>query len=236
MCGRFSLTVDPVQLRALLPGVRIDEDIVERYNIAPTQQVATVLNEPERRLTLAHWGLIPFWAKDPKIGNRLFNARGETVHEKPSFRSSFQRKRCLILADGFYEWRTKAGEKRKTPIYFRLKTGAPFAFAGLWDRWSAGSDADELTSCAIITTAPNELVGMVHDRMPVILPPDRYDFWLTPGAAPAGELRGCLTAYPAAEMEAFEVDPKVGNARNDGPELILPLFDKPLPPPAKSNL
>lgn len=223
MCGRFSLSVDPTELQSLIPDLVIAEEVVDRYNIAPTQGVASVLNEPIRKLSYVHWGLIPQWAKDSKIGNKLINARAETVHEKPSFRSSFKSKRCLILADGFYEWKKLPGRGAKIPVYFRLSDAKSFAFAGIWDSWNGGG-SEALRSCCIITTTANDLISTAHHRMPVILPPSTFDLWLQPVSADIEELRSVLTPYPANKMVAFPASIKVNNMRNDESDLVLPLF------------
>ncbi len=223
MCGRFSLNVDPTELHTLIPDLVIDEEVVERYNIAPTQSVVSVLNEPIRKLSYVQWGLIPHWAKDAKIGSKLINARAETVHEKPSFRSSFNSKRCLILADGFYEWKNLPGRGEKIPVYFRMNNGKPFAFAGIWDSWDNGSSVP-LKTCCIITTTANDLVSTAHHRMPVILPPSKFDMWLQPDSVDVKELKNALSPYPADDMVAYPVSTKVNNVRNDKSDLVLPLF------------
>ena len=158
MCGRFTLTVGPDQLRQAFPWVSIPDQTPSRYNIAPRQPVAVIPNDGNNRLDFFVWGLVPSWAKEAKIGNRLINARGETLAEKPSFRAAFRRRRCLIPADGFYEWKKEPGQKRKTPMYIRLKSQKPFAFAGLWEIWNA-ADGSTLLSTTIITTQPNDLIA-----------------------------------------------------------------------------
>lgn len=220
MCGRFTLTTDQKKLIDFLPGLKFTEPSLPRY-IAPAQPVATVLNEDARRLTLSHWGLIPSWAKDRSIGNRMINARAETVQEKPSFRVPFRRMRCLILADGFYEWKREPGRRTKLPYYFRLKSGKPFAFAGLWDRWREPSGKD-LTTCTIITTSANATVEPVHHRMPVILLSDHYEPWLAPEEQKIESLLACLKPYPAEEMESCVVSTRVNNPSIDEPSCIHP--------------
>ena len=221
MCGRFTLTVDPGQLQEAFPWVDIPDGLTPRYNIAPSQPVAVVPNDGRNRLDFFNWGLIPFWAKDPKIGNRMINARSETIAEKPSFRGSFKYKRCLILADGFYEWRKDPGTKSKTPIYIHMKDRSPFAFAGLWDNWNS-KDGSEIRSCTIITTQPNELLEQIHNRMPVILPPSGYGAWLKEGENDLDLLHSLLNPYPSEEMAAFPVSKQVNSPQNDTPEVILP--------------
>ncbi len=225
MCGRFSLNVDPTELKKMIPDLIVDEETLARFNIAPTQEVAAALNESERRLIFAHWGLIPFWAKDASIGNRMINARGETIHEKPAFRNAFKKRRCLIFADGFYEWKKEPGKKTKIPMYFCLKSGKPFAFAGLWENWRNPDTDRNIVSCTIITTTPNIIVEPVHNRMPVILPSDKYDFWLEPGEQPLDALRECIAPYPAEDMKAYPVSTRVNNPQNDDSSLLMPLFE-----------
>ncbi|UCF29428.1 MAG: SOS response-associated peptidase, partial [Chloroflexota bacterium] len=196
------------------------EDFPPRYNVAPTQPVAVVPNDGTNRLDFFNWGLIPFWAKDPKIGSRLINARSETIAEKPSFRGSFKYKRCLILADGFYEWQKQPGSKTKIPMYIHLKDRAPFAFAGLWDSWNS-KDGSEIKSCTIITTQPNELVEQIHNRMPVILSPEGYAAWIQEGENDPELLKSLLHPYPSEEMAAYPVSTKVNSPQNDTPEVII---------------
>ena len=221
MCGRFTLTVDPADLREAFPQFTIPDEITPRYNIAPTQPVAVVPNTGENRLDFYVWGLIPSWAKDPAIGNRLINARSETLAEKPSFRSALRRRRCLILADGFYEWRANEGGKGKTPMFVRMKSGQPFAFAGLWEVWSP-PDGSEVRSCTIITTQPNSLMVPIHNRMPVILPPTVYTRWLDPAEAAPQNLSPLLVPYDASQMEAYPVSRLVNSPDNDVPDCIRP--------------
>jgi putative SOS response-associated peptidase YedK len=222
MCGRFTLTVDPGQLQEAFPWVEFSEDIIKRYNIAPSQPVAVVPNDGLNRVDFFNWGLIPFWAKDPKIGYRMINARSETLTEKPSFRGSFKYKRCLVLADGFYEWRKDPGSKSKTPMYLRMKNKMPFAFAGLWDNWHS-DDGSEIRTVTIITTEPNTLIKEIHNRMPVILPQSTYRDWLKEGENEPELLKSFLRPYPSEEMEAYPVSKSVNNPQNDSPECILPI-------------
>jgi putative SOS response-associated peptidase YedK len=198
-----------------------DPDVfTSRYNIAPTQPVATVPNDGARQVQFFTWGLVPFWAKDPAIGNRMINARSETAAEKPAFRAAYRRRRCLILADGFYEWRAEPGSRSKTPMYVRMASGEPFAFAGLWEIWRP--DDTPLLSCTILTTEPNELVAPIHNRMPVILPREQYDRWLDPEEQRAGTLDDLLKPYPADAMTAYPVSRFVNNPANDAPAAIQP--------------
>ena len=224
MCGRFTLTVDPDELREALPGFAIPSGMAPRYNIAPSQPVAVIANDGKNQVDFYTCGLIPSWAKDPQIGSRMINARAESLTEKPSFRNAFKYRRCLILADGFYEWQAHEdrGKVSKTPMYIRMKNSDIFAFAGLWDRWNS-PDGSEVLSCTIITTEPNDFMKAIHNRMPVILPKESYAQWLdTEEKDPAG-LQGLLKAYPAEQMIAFPVSRKVNDPASDTPECIRPL-------------
>jgi putative SOS response-associated peptidase YedK len=222
MCGRFTLTVDAESIQMFFPWLKdIPPQIVPRYNIAPTQPIAVVPHSEPGAITHMVWGLIPFWAKDPKIGSRMINARAETLAEKPSFKNAFKRRRCLILADGFYEWVKQPGEKAKTPYFIHLENGNPFAFAGLWEEWQS-PEGSQLQSATIITTEPNDLVAPLHNRMPVILPEDRYRDWLTPEEINPADLQPLLKPYPSDGMEAYPVSKLVNSPANDRPEAILP--------------
>jgi putative SOS response-associated peptidase YedK len=228
MCGRFTLNQSS---SALADFFSIDNipDLAAQYNIAPTQKVATVLHNPEtnqREFQQLTWGLIPSWMKDPKMGVKLINARSETVAEKPAFRSAFQHRRCLVLADGFYEWKRENGQKQ--PFYLRLSNGQPFAFAGLWERWRPpqhNSEAEEIRSCTILTTAANELVQPIHERMPVILAPQDYDLWLNSQMPTSDALQQLLCPYPAEAMTAYPVSSLVNNSRQNSSECIIPLSE-----------
>jgi putative SOS response-associated peptidase YedK len=221
MCGRFTLTVSPEQLQDQFGlSQPPPPDLVPRYNIAPSQAVAVVPNSEARKLEIFQWGLIPSWAKDPKIGNKLINARAETLAEKPSFRTALKRRRCLVVADGFYEW--KKDGARKIPMYIQIEDGRPFGFAGLWEVWQP-PDGSLLKTCTIITTEPNELTATIHNRMPAILPPEAYDAWLKPGELPAEEVLPLLRPYDARRMKATPVSTRVNSPSVDSPECILPL-------------
>jgi len=222
MCGRYTLTASPEQLRQAFPGFDIPDQTPSRYNIAPTQPVAVIPNDGRNRLDFYVWGLIPSWAKDPSIGNRMINARAETLLEKPAFRAAFRRRRCLIPADGFYEWMQQPGSKTKTPMLIRKQAGKPFAFGGLWETWNS-PDGSQILSCTIITTEPNPLMAAIHNRMPLILPEEAYDLWLEPGEARSETLQALLQPYPAQEMEAFPVSTLVNSPSNDVPDCVLPI-------------
>ena len=211
MCGRFTIRTAP---RVKLPGVVAEPGLpfAARYNIAPTQDVYVVAdfgNGPE--LTTLSWGLIPAQSGD---GKRFINARSETIESKPSFRESYKRRRCLILADGFYEWKRSGSSKR--PYYFQLSDESPFAFAGIWDSWGTKG---RITACAIVTTVANETLKPIHNRMPVILHPDEYRHWLSPQTDPTS-LRKLLAPLPDTEMSSHPVGRAVNSVQNEGPELI----------------
>ena len=221
MCGRFTLTITPEQLQEAIPGLITPTGMAPRYNIAPSQPVAVVPNDGLNKLDFYIWGLIPSWAKDPSIGNRMINARGETLVEKPSFRSAFRRRRCLIPADGFYEWKQNPGSKSKTPMYIKLKSGEPFALAGLWENWNA-PDGSNILSCTIITTTPNALLEPIHNRMPVILPREAYARWLEPNEVNPAQLQELIQPYPAEAMTAYAVSSLVNRPENDLAACIQP--------------
>ncbi|ARA96929.1 MULTISPECIES: SOS response-associated peptidase [Geobacillus] len=219
MCGRFTLIADLTTLQALF-RFRYQGSLAPRFNIAPSQEVLTVVAEEGERVgKMMRWGLIPFWAKDARIGAKMINARAETVDEKASFRHAFKRRRCLILADGFYEWK-KEGTK-KVPYRFTLATDEPFAFAGLWERWDGPSGP--LETCTIITTKANKLVAAIHDRMPVILPFERHEDWLDPSFDDSEYLKSFLQPYPSEQMRMYEVAPLVNSPKNDISACIEPV-------------
>jgi putative SOS response-associated peptidase YedK len=224
MCGRYSLTT-PVEGVRQVFGFLERPNLQARYNIAPTQEVAAVRLEPAvpgaaRHLVMLRWGLIPAWAKDKAIGSRMINARAETVAEKPAFRAAFAKRRCLVVADGFYEWRTESGAKQ--PYWAAMADGRPFAFAGLWEQWTDRSDGSRVESCTIVTTEANELLRPIHPRMPVIVDPVDFDAWLDVSAAPEAA-RALLRPYPAGPMTVYPVSPRVNSVANDDADLIEPL-------------
>jgi putative SOS response-associated peptidase YedK len=214
MCGRFTLRTPAGQIAEFFQLIRDLVDWPEpRFNVAPTQSVLAIRRgDAGREPTRLRWGLIPSWAKDMKIGASLINARGETAAEKPAFRTAFRRRRCLIPADGFYEW--KRDGSQKTPYLMTMQDESLFAFAGLWDRWK-GPSGDVIESCSVITTTPNELMVTLHDRMPVILSPTHYDVWLDPAVGDVGALTSLLVPYPSDEMRAEQVSTVINNARNE---------------------
>lgn len=219
MCGRFSLS-QPAEVIAQTFQLAEVPTWESRYNIAPTQLVPTILRSSEqsaRQFQLLRWGLIPSWAKERAIGARLINARAETVSEKPSFRSAFRHRRCLVVADGFYEWQRQEGKKQ--PFYFRLQDKKAFGFAGLREHWQA-PDGEVIESCTILTTAANELMHSIHDRMPVILDPKEYDLWLDPTVQKIEPLQQLLRPYQSEAMMSYPVSTLVNKPTNNSPECI----------------
>jgi putative SOS response-associated peptidase YedK len=221
MCGRFALTVDPADLEEAFPDYSFPPQYAPRYNIAPTQPILAVPNDGSGKADFFIWGLIPSWAKDASIGSRMINARAETLAEKPSFRAAYKYHRCLIFADGFFEWQAQPDGKTKVPHFIRLTTGKPFAFAGLWEHWQS-PEGSELRSATIITTEPNRLMAAIHNRMPVILPSDAYAQWLDPAPRQAADLQKLLVPFPAEAMTAYPISTLVNKPENDRPEIVLP--------------
>ena len=222
MCGRFTLTQSSEAIADTFDLADVPT-IAPRYNIAPTQPISVIRSpdaNADREFTYLTWGLVPSWSKDPSIGARLINARAETVAEKPSFRAAFKRRRCLIAADGFYEW--QRSPEGKQPYYFHLDHHRPFGFAGLWEHWENGN-GDVIESCTILTTEANDVLRPIHDRMPVIVSPDDYDLWLDPTLEKSDRLYAILHPYSEAEMVSYPVSAKVNNPRNDSPECIQAL-------------
>ena len=222
MCGRFTLTVDPAGLQAAFDGFVFPDQFRPRYNIAPTQPVLAIPNDGKNTADFFLWGLIPSWSKDPGIANKLINARGETITEKPSFRGGFKYKRCLILADGFYEWKAQPGAKTKTPYFIHMKDHSLFAFAGLWDEWHA-PDGGTLRTCTIITTEPNELMSSLHNRMPLILDRTNYAGWLETAPQNPVNLLPLIRSFPSDRMSAHPVSTMVNVPGHDRPECVLPI-------------
>ena len=214
MCGRFAF-YSPAEATAALFGVEAAPEVQPRYNIAPTQYVAAIRqgDDRERELVMLRWGLVPFWAKDPTIGNRMINARAETVAEKPSYRAAYRHRRCLVLADGFYEWQRV--DDTKTPHYISLASGEPFALAGLWENWKDRESDATLQTTTLITMAANDFMTPLHHRMPMILQADTADEWL---AGSNDLLDGISERTP--RLRAWPVDRRVNNARNEGAALI----------------
>jgi putative SOS response-associated peptidase YedK len=237
MCARYTLRLGAEAVKQLFE-IEETPELPERFNIAPTQEVPAVLTDKagKRRLKMLRWGLVPHWAKDISMGQRLINAKSETVEEKPAFKQAFAKRRCLIPTDGFYEWKEipeiqsdlfgnptpVKGKARKQPYHITLAEGGLFAFAGLWEFWK-GDDGEDLLSCSILTCEPNELVAELHDRMPVIVAPEDFDLWLDRSVSDVGPLRPILQPFAAERMKITPVNPVVGNPTNEGSECIEPM-------------
>ncbi len=224
MCGRFTLRTPA---KEIAQAFRVTApDIEPRYNIAPSQPVAAVRRKPDREgreLAMLRWGLVPFWADDPQVAYKMINARAETVAKKRAFRKAFAQRRCLIVADGFYEWQ-KTGEG-KQPFLIHMKDDGPFAFAGLWEHWKG--DGEEIESCTIIVTEANNLLKSIHERMPVILAPADYDVWLDPTCEDWDRLQEMLKPFPSSELEAYAVGRAVNNPKNDFEQCVEPVEGRP---------
>ena len=224
MCGRYTIRTNARKLaerfRAELSEAARDA-LLPRFNVTPTTPVPVVtVASGARQLSLMRWGLVPHWAKDQSVGVQYINARGDTVHEKRAFRDAFKRTRCLMVVDGFYEWKV-VGDRSRQPYFFRMADDEPFAFAAMWSRWTA--DGQTIDSCALITTDANELVATVHDRMPVIIDPIHYDRWMDPANTTGDGLTELLRPYPADAMTATPVSSYVSKAGNEGPQCIEPV-------------
>ncbi|WP_141994753.1 SOS response-associated peptidase [Bacillus sp. B4EP4a] len=219
MCGRFTLFTDIEEIkdRFDIQG-SFDEEYQFSYNIAPSQSVLSVINDGAmNRLGYLRWGLIPFWAKDEKVGYKMINARAETIAEKASFKNAYKKKRCLIIADSFYEW--KKTPERKIPMRIKLKNHAPFGMAGIWESWKS-PEGRSIYTCSVITTVPNELMTSIHDRMPVILKPEDEKDWLNPSINDPAYLQQYLKSFDSEQMEAFEVSTDVNSTKKNSPNLI----------------
>ena len=240
MCGRYVLKRKDLEALMAQLGVKDPRDFVSRYNIAPSTMIPAVRptgQGTEREAIGLQWGLVPSWSKDAKSGAQLANARAEGIAGKPAFRDAFRKRRCVVPASGFYEWQTVG--RLKQPWYFHMKDDAPFLFAALWERWRS-VDGVELQTCALITTTPNEVVRPLHDRMPVILPPDKVDQWLDPASQEPEPLQALLVSYAAEAMSGTPVSPQVNKVTVDGPECIAPVAplqpDPPSPPSPQMTL
>jgi putative SOS response-associated peptidase YedK len=219
MCGRFVMKADPGELADFF-SLAGTVDVVARYNIAPTQLVAAVAGGPDGRAwRVFRWGLVPSWASDVKIGQRMINARSETVFDKPVFRMAIRRRRCLIPADGFYEWGTVGAVRQ--PYFIRLNDSRPFAMGGIWEHWES-PEGDVIESCAILTAPANELMSSFHHRMPVIIDRDQFDRWLDPAVTDRSGIEDLLAPYPSERMACYPVSRLVDNPRHDQPSLIEP--------------
>jgi putative SOS response-associated peptidase YedK len=227
MCGRYTLTASPEALRAFLCYAE-QPDFPARYNIAPSQPIAIVrLVDGQRHFALVRWGLLPSWVKDPRTFTLLINARGESAADKPAFRAAMKRRRCLIPADGFYEW--QATGDRKRPFYVHAKSGEPLAFAGLWETWT-GPNGEELDTAAIVTTRANKTLSAIHDRMPVIVPPEAFDLWLNTSEVDATTAATLIAPAPDSLLEAHEISTAVNRTANDNPKLLEPVVAGKLEP------
>ncbi|MGN6132794.1 MAG: SOS response-associated peptidase [Nocardioidaceae bacterium] len=246
MCGRYASSRKPEDLveEFEIDKVEVKETLAADYNVAPTKEVYAVVERPptkdeeqpaplERQLRAVRWGLVPFWAKDPAIGNKMINARMETVHEKPAFRRAFAARRCLLPADGYYEWyptqqRTKAGKPLKQPFFIHPADGSGIAMAGLYEIWRDPTKAEDdpdrfLWTCTVITTTAEDGVGKIHDRMPLLVEADRYEAWLDPTNHDPEQLKGLLVPAAPGRLEAYPVSTAVNSVRNNGSELVAPL-------------
>ncbi|MCY4526049.1 MAG: SOS response-associated peptidase [Anaerolineaceae bacterium] len=219
MCGRFVLVALADEIADMFELQSVPEPFAQRFNVAPSQEIAVITNERPEVLAWHRWGLVPFWAKEAKIGYRMINARSETAAEKPSFRAAFRSRRCLIPASGFFEWRRRGKEKQ--PLFISLRERPLFAFAGLWEVWR-NPEGEALYSATILTTVANRFMADIHLRMPVILQPDDYDTWLNP--ASCDEHQGLLRPCAAEPMQAWPVSTVVNRPANDTPETIEPLL------------
>jgi putative SOS response-associated peptidase YedK len=225
MCGRYAVISTPEAVRALFRYAETP-NFPSRYNIAPTQPIAIVrLSEGRRRFALVRWGFIPSWVKDPKTVSLMFNARGETAGEKPAYRNAMRRRRCLVPADGFYEWKREGDRKR--PYWVRPRKGGPIAFAGLWEAWT-GPNGEELETAAIVTTVANDALRPLHERMPVVIRPDAFDLWLDPNAD-TKMASSLMAPAPNDFFEAYEVSGAVNRVANDDPSLLTPASEMPEP-------
>jgi putative SOS response-associated peptidase YedK len=222
MCGRYTLASGP-EIIAGVFGVQAPPTLPERFNISPSQLVLAVREKSgshQRELVALKWGLVPFWADHPEIGNQMANARSETAAMKPAFRSSFRARRCLIVADGFYEWQARDGKKQ--PYYIRLKSGQPFGIAGLWDRWDK-QEGEPVESCTILTCNANEPMMAIHERMPVVIPPESFGVWLNPAEHDVPKLSWLLRPFHPDEMTAYPVSTFVNNVKQDSAKCVEPL-------------
>ncbi|HEX5736127.1 MAG TPA: SOS response-associated peptidase [Blastocatellia bacterium] len=227
MCGRFTQTQSIPKITQEFGVAQVACDLGPSYNIAPTQKVAVIITDGVKQLVPVRWGLVPSWAKDISTGSKMINARAETVTEKASYKNAFKKRRCLVVADGFYEWQDLGGTKR--PVYIRLRSGKPFGFAGLYEFWTS-PEGEAITTCTIITTEANEIMKPIHERMPVIIPKRDEDVWLDPATQDESLLLKLLKPYPAEEMEAYPVSKRVNSPKNNTAacieQLKLPVKDQ----------
>lgn len=221
MCGRFVLK-DNIKTLSKNFDFDQDDDVLfePKYNISPGQNVPIIIKEETRKCAIMRWGLVPSWSNDPLIGFQMINARSETVAQKPSFKNSLRKRRCIVPSNGFYEWK-KLDNKTKTPYHIKMKNNKPFGFAGLWDTWNI--DGGNLATFTIITTSPNELIKPIHDRMPVILKKEDEDLWLNPDIQNSDEVLHLLKPFSSDDMETYEISTYVNNPRNEGEKCIVPV-------------
>ena len=226
MCGRYTLMAEEEELARKFLLIYLSREVVEnlqpRYNITPSQSIVAIRSsKPDggREASLFSWGLVPFWAKDAKIGYKMINARSETAAEKPSFRAAMKSRRCIIPASGFYEWQRPENSTRKQPYYFAARNGEPFAMAGLWERWKS-PEGTVLESCSILTTSANDIMAPIHDRMPVLLEERDFDLWLVPNESRSESIRPLFRPFPAGPMSRVPISTLVNSPKNNGPELI----------------
>ena len=219
MCGRF---VSSCTLKEIDDYFDVDQPSFEfepSYNVAPTQDIIIINNRGVKQIVKCHWGFIPPWSKKLSDGYKMINARSETVDEKPSFRAAFKKQRCLVIANGFYEWQKE--KKKKVPVYIHLTSGKPFGFAGLYTVWTS-PEGEKICTCTILTTESNDLISPIHDRMPVIIPRDKEDLWLDPAVNDVDMLKGLLTSIPSEEMEITMVSVRANSPRYNSPDNIMP--------------
>ncbi|MBF0506469.1 MAG: SOS response-associated peptidase [Nitrospirae bacterium] len=219
MCGRFDLHSET---KVILREFRVDSfstDYHPSYNIAPSRRIVIIKDDGKKHIVQCMWGFLPSWVKDPSMANKMINARAETVAEKPAFKDSFRHRRCLVVADGFFEWRRQG--KRKMPVYVRLKSRSPIGFAGIYNTWTS-PEGESICTCAIITTEANDLLEPIHDRMPAIIPKDGEDLWLDPHITEKERLMPLLRPYASEDMEMYDVSPLVNKPGYDSPEIIIP--------------
>jgi len=219
VCGRFVRQKEVDEIVSEFGVQEVSCALSPSYNIAPTQEVAVIIEDGVKQLVAVRWGLVPYWADGLSVGNKLINARAETITQRSAFKEAFQKRRCLVVADGFYEWQKKGSARQ--PIFIRLKSGRGFGFAGLYENWIS-PEGKNIRTCTIITTQPNEIMQPIHDRMPAIIPKDREGMWLNPNLEDPASLLELLRPYPAAEMETYQVSTIVNSPANDTPECLVP--------------
>ncbi len=222
MCGRFAMHTDLSTLKRLFDIRHAAAEVIQSYNIPPSQRIAVVIKKEKRLLEKFYWGLVPFWANDKSIGSKMINARKEGLASKNAFKAAFKRKRCLIPANGFFEWKKENG---KQPWYFHLLEAKTFAFAGLWDEWKGGGEDEPYRSCTIITTDSSKGVSDIHHRMPAVLKPEKYDEWLDPENQDMDRLESILEKHLVVDFQRYPVSRKVNSPKNDNPECIVPVDD-----------